>query len=178
MLSESAVHAEDALRGAFAPWQPRRWASRRRRRRSRRRQVARAARGDAAGPQGAAAEKQTQNNLDDAAEGGGGAESDIRPPQGRAASPIQGPWAQLPVRDHSTTSSWQSTTSWCALPASACTRTARLKPARPPWYPSLTICGGCGGIACTPRPAHAAMSACQTRCVAQVPVKDEYKRKS
>ena len=79
--------------------------------------------------------------------------TDIRPPQGRAASPIQGPWAQLPVRDHSTTSSWQSTTSWCALPASACTRTARLKPARPPWYPSLTIRGGCGGIACTGRAA-------------------------
>ena len=45
--------------------------------------------------------------------------------RGRAARPIQAPWAQLPPRDRSTTSSWRS--SRCALPAraravSSCTR--------------------------------------------------------
>ena len=45
--------------------------------------------------------------------------------RGRAARPIQAPWAQHPPRDHSTTSSWRS--SRCALPAraravSSCTR--------------------------------------------------------
>ena len=39
--------------------------------------------------------------------------------RGRAARPIQAPWAQLPPRDPSTTSS--SLSSRCALPARACT---------------------------------------------------------
>ena len=46
--------------------------------------------------------------------------------RGRASRPIQAPWAQLPPRDRSTTSSWRS--SRCALPAHACTVSSCTRP--------------------------------------------------